>query len=88
LTTHACRVAGLKRVLRSIRPVVTRSGGSYVELGMLRSDIVEQIAEALGQPPSRPHAAELIWMRRLETGSGPGAVVAVPITESATSADD
>lgn len=71
-----------ERALRSIRPVVTRSGGAYVELGRLPVDVGEQIAEALGQPTSSPHLSGPIGMRWLDTGSGPGAMVPSPITEA------
>ncbi|QGV80041.1 hypothetical protein EIZ62_18730 [Streptomyces ficellus] len=36
-----------------VRPVVTHTGQAYVHLGMIRSDAVEQIAEAL-RVPSTP----------------------------------
>lgn len=81
LQTALAEIGLPERALRSIRPVVTRSGGAYVELGMLRPDIVEQIAKALGQPPSRPHPPGPMGMRWLDTGSGSGAMVPVPITQ-------
>ncbi|MFG2135934.1 hypothetical protein [Streptomyces sp. NPDC048650] len=34
-------------VVRGIRPVVTHSGRSYVDLGMFRADEAEQAAEAI-----------------------------------------
>lgn len=31
----------------SVRPVVTKTGRPYVDLGTVRADVVEQVAEAL-----------------------------------------
>ncbi|MEU8785631.1 hypothetical protein [Streptomyces sp. NPDC048637] len=45
---EAFSVLGLSDAIgRGIRPVVTRSGKAYVDLGMLRADQVEQAAKAI-----------------------------------------
>ncbi|MBT2403549.1 MULTISPECIES: hypothetical protein [unclassified Streptomyces] len=36
----------------AVRPVVTYTGTPYVHLGMIRADVVEQVAEALRLPSS------------------------------------
>ncbi len=36
----------------TVRPVVTHNGTPYVHLGMIRAEVVEQIAEALRLPSS------------------------------------
>lgn len=44
-------LAGLglpERVWGSVRPMVTASGTPYVHLGMVRADVAEKIAEAIG----------------------------------------
>ncbi|WP_327285520.1 MULTISPECIES: hypothetical protein [unclassified Streptomyces] len=36
----------------TVRPAVTHNGTPYVHLGMIRADVVEQMAEALRLPSS------------------------------------
>lgn len=36
----------------SIRPTVTHKGAAYVHVGMVRAEVVEQIAEAVRTPES------------------------------------
>lgn len=45
-----------ERVWGSVRPIVTASGGAYVDLGVFRPDVADRIAAALtsgpeGRPP-------------------------------------
>ncbi|WP_330330777.1 hypothetical protein OHS33_14275 [Streptomyces sp. NBC_00536] len=40
----------------AVRPEVTHTGTPYVHLGLIRADVIEQVAEALRLPPS--HSAE------------------------------
>lgn len=51
-------LAGLgvpERVWRTIRPVVTASGNAFVDLGMLRPEVADQITAALNPTPdNRP----------------------------------
>ncbi|MFI1018917.1 hypothetical protein [Streptomyces sp. NPDC020965] len=41
-----------ERVWRSIRPVVTASGSAFVDLGVFRPDVIDQITAALILPES------------------------------------
>ncbi|MGW4200857.1 hypothetical protein [Streptomyces sp. NPDC004726] len=74
-----------ERVWRSIRPVVTGSGTSYVYVGVVRADAVERITAALRDagPPAPPAPQRPVRMRWLDTGSGPGVMVPV-VGEEAT----
>ncbi|MFI1395379.1 hypothetical protein [Streptomyces sp. NPDC020681] len=66
-----------------VRPMVTASGRPLVHLGALPAAAVEVIAEALmpGGAWPRPDDDRVEW-RWLDTGSGPGAMVPVLITET------
>ncbi|MFI6285871.1 hypothetical protein ACIBCM_14120 [Streptomyces sp. NPDC051018] len=83
-------LAGLgipERACPLIRPVVSTSGRAYVEVGLLRPEVAEHVAEALRlwavrPPPPSSGPTELRW---LDTGSGPGAMV--PVTPTAPDGD-
>jgi hypothetical protein len=65
-----------------VRPMVTASGRPLVHLGALPAAAVEVIAEALMPGEARPHPDDdRIEMRWLDTGSGPGAMVPVVVTD-------
>ncbi|MGW4029116.1 hypothetical protein ACWEFL_07310 [Streptomyces sp. NPDC004838] len=73
-----------ERDWRLIRPMVSRSGKSYVHLGVLRAEAVEQLAEALraAVPPAPARPPQAVEMRWLDTGSNSGAMVPAPVTET------
>ncbi|MEU9504599.1 hypothetical protein [Streptomyces sp. NPDC048196] len=52
----AMAVLGLPEAAAAkVRPVVTHSGASYVDLGMIRSDHAEQLAQAIRMALIRVH---------------------------------
>ncbi|MFC4608676.1 hypothetical protein ACFO9E_12710 [Streptomyces maoxianensis] len=65
-----------------VRPMVTASGRPLVHLGALPAAAVEVTAKALMPGEARPHPDDdRIQMRWLDTGSGPGAMVPVLVTD-------
>ncbi|MGW4030643.1 hypothetical protein ACWEFL_15195 [Streptomyces sp. NPDC004838] len=72
-----------ERVWRLVEARVTR-GRAYVQLGMVRADAVELMADILLRATAAPQAplSGRVEMRWLDTGSGPGAMVPVLIPDT------